>query len=45
MITLLSSFVVEESVKLFAAGVLLAIKVYQTAKNREIPKIQSKRKK
>ena len=45
MITLLSSFLVEESVRLFAAGVILAVEVYRMAKNREIPKNQSKRKK
>lgn len=43
MITLLSSFLVEESVRLFAAGVILAVEVYRTAKNREIPKNQNKR--
>ena len=44
MITLLSS-ITEESVKLFVAGVMLAIEVYRTAKNREIPKNQINRKK
>ena len=39
MITLLSS-ITEESVKLFVAGVMLAIEVYRTAKNHEIPKIR-----
>ena len=45
MITLLSSLLVEESVRLFAAGVILAVEVYRTAKNREMPKNQSKHKK
>ena len=45
MITLLSSFIAEESVRLFAAGIILAVEVYRTAKNREIPKNQNKRKK
>ena len=43
MITLLSSFIAEESVRLFAAGVILAIEVYRTAKNRDTPKNQGKR--
>lgn len=37
MITLLSS-ITEESVKLFVAGVMLAVEVYRTAKNCEILK-------
>ena len=39
MNTLLSSFIAEEGVRLFAASVILAIEVYRTAKN------QGKRKK
>ena len=37
MITLLSSVVAVESVKLFAAGALLAVEVYHVAKQGKTP--------
>jgi len=37
MITLLSSVITVESVKLFTAGALLAIEVYHVAKNYKAP--------